>query len=64
MLVECEVDFGRDDDAVANERCVARINGKEVDARAIRDLKLTNANGEKVALPLSDGGRDVVVYLR
>ena len=62
-LVECEANFGDDDDASAIKACVARINGKEINASAMRNLTLLNSSGEMQKLPLT-GDKDVVVYLR
>jgi hypothetical protein len=62
-LVECEANFGGDDDASAIKACVARINGKEINASAMRNLTLLNSSGEMQKLPLT-GDKDVVVYLR
>ena len=57
-----EANFG-DDDASAIKACVARINGKEINASAMRNLTLLNSSGEMQKLPLT-GDKDVVVYLR
>ena len=63
-LVECEANFGADgDDESAIKACVARINGKEINASAMRNLTLLNSSGEMQKLPLT-GDKDVVVYLR
>jgi len=64
-LVECEANFGDDgdDESAAIKACVARINGKEINASAMRNLTLLNSSGEMQKLPLT-GDKDVVVYLR
>jgi hypothetical protein len=64
-LVECEANFGDGDDdgESAIKACVARINGKEINASAMRNLTLLNSSGEMQKLPLT-GDKDVVVYLR
>jgi len=48
---------------LAIKACVARINGKEINASAMRNLTLLNSSGEMQKLPLT-GDKDVVVYLR
>lgn len=64
-LVECEANFGADgdDESAMIKSCVARINGKEINASAMRNLTLLNSSGEMQKLPLT-GDKDVVVYLR
>jgi len=65
-LVECEANFGADgdgDESAIIKACVARINGKEINASAMRNLTLLNSSGEMQKLPLT-GDKDVVVYLR
>ena len=65
-LVECEVDFEKDDDAekmsTTIKACVANINGNTIDASALRNVTLMNSKGNLEKLPLTD--KDVVVYLR
>jgi len=64
-LVECEANFGDGDgdESAIIKACVARINGKEINASAMRNLTLLNSSGEMQKLPLT-GDKDVVVYLR
>jgi hypothetical protein len=59
-LVECEADFGNE----KGQTTQAKINGREINAQALRALKVMDVNGDIVRLPLTDEGKDVVVYLR